>query len=152
MRGGAPRLSERLLGAQREYGINTRRAVGGDQTGDERHRREQRDRGGRDSRIASFDAVQLRRDESAQQHGGGDTDRQTDPEEKQHFLHHQPDQTGRLRSEGQPNTELLAAPRDDECHDAVEADRRENRGEQAKPSGQQRDQSIGQQRFIELSS
>ena len=44
----------------------------------------------------------------------------------------------------------FSAARDDERHHAVEADRREQRREQAEAGREQRDQPIGEQRFVEL--
>ena len=44
----------------------------------------------------------------------------------------------------------LRPARDDERHDAVEADGREQRRQQAEAGGEQRNQSIGQQRLVEL--
>ena len=58
--------------------------------------------------------------------------------------------TPRLGAEREADPQLFPAPRDDERHHAVEADRRQQRREQAEAGRQQRDQPIGQQRLVEL--
>ena len=77
-------------------------------------------------------------------------DGEADRQQHQHFAHHHPDHDARLRAEREADAELLLAPRDDERHHAVEADRREQRRQQAEAGRQQRDQPIREQRLVEL--
>ncbi len=93
---------------------------------------------------------QLCRDVSPGADSGWNADRKADGEQQQHFFHHEPDDTARLRAERQPDAELFLAAHDDEGHDAVEADRREERRKQSEAGRQQRDQVIAEKRLVEL--
>ena len=54
-----------------------------------------------------------------------------------------------LRAEGHPDADLGGAPRDDECHDAVEAERREHQSQEAEESREHRYEAIADERAIE---
>ncbi len=105
-------------------------------------------------RVVRLDAVEL--DVGLAAHVGEQQPRrrhpddEADAEQGEHLAHHDPEHAAARRAECQPDAQLLAPPGDHERHHAVEADRRQRRGEQAEAGGEQRDQSIGQQRLVQL--
>ena len=142
-------MTPSLLVTQREDRVDAAGAARRDQAGRGRHQREQepsrsrpRDRGCRCHRAASTRTCRGRRPPGRRWPGRSPAAA---------ALPSSPARSpARLRAERQADAELLRAPRDDERHDAVEADRREQRREQAEAGRQQRNQAVGQQRLVEL--
>ena len=78
-------------------------------------------------------------------------DSQTDREQEQHFAHDKPDHEARLCTERKADAELLSSLRHDKSHHAVETDGSQQRGEESKSRRQHRDQSVREERLVELS-
>src|SRR5437762_11118070 len=95
-------------------------------------------------------AEELALDHAGEREGGSDSGNDADGDKKQNFTHDQPDDVAASGSESDTNADFASALRNSVSHDAVEADDREQGGEEAEDGGEAGNHAVRGKRVVDL--
>src|SRR6185503_16446956 len=115
-----------LFGSQRSRGIDARRAQSGHERRDDRERDEQHGRADHHAWIARRDAEQERADQLAADQRRRDSDRRADPDRARAVREHEIENVPGPGAERDANAHLVRALARAVCHDAVDAESRDD--------------------------
>src|SRR5437667_11144114 len=93
-------------------------------------------------------AEELALDHAGEREGGSDSGNDADGDKKQNFTHDQPDDVAASGSESDTNADFARALRNSISHDAVEADDREQGGEEAEDGGEAGNHAVRERELL----